>query len=107
MRDGRNTYDVVIASVYLAAVGMAVLLWTTGGASSAQESQGISELPAPSQAISEASTGNGQRTSQPVLQHRDPRYVICTGDTFELTFPFTPEFNQTVTVHPDGFITLS
>jgi polysaccharide export outer membrane protein len=38
---------------------------------------------------------------------RDPRYRICLGDAFEVTFPYTPEFNQTVTVQPDGFITLS
>jgi polysaccharide export outer membrane protein len=82
-------------------------LWTPDGVSSAQENQGISKPPTASQATVEATTVNGQRTSQPVLQHRDPRYVLCTGDTFELTFPFTPDFNQTVTIHPDGFITLS
>jgi polysaccharide export outer membrane protein len=42
-----------------------------------------------------------------VLQQRNPRYQLSKGDTFDLTFPFTPEFNQTVTVHPDGYITLT
>ena len=31
---------------------------------------------------------------------------INTADVLELSFPFTPEFNQTVTVQPDGYITL-
>jgi polysaccharide export outer membrane protein len=106
MKDASQTYDVKIARGCLVSIGITVLLWTVG-ASSAQESQGISKLSPASQVISEARTGNEQRTSQPVLQHRDPRYVLCTGDSFELTFPFTPDFNQTVTVHPDGFITLS
>ena len=34
------------------------------------------------------------------------RYRITPGDVLELTFPFVPELNQTVTVQPDGYITL-
>ena len=40
------------------------------------------------------------------LQRRNPRYRVENGDTITLAFAFTPEFNQTVTVQPDGFITL-
>jgi polysaccharide export outer membrane protein len=40
------------------------------------------------------------------LQQRNPRYQLQPGDTFDLSFEFSPEFNQTVTVQPDGFITL-
>jgi protein involved in polysaccharide export with SLBB domain len=43
---------------------------------------------------------------EPVFQERYPRYRLRTGDVMELTFPFTTEFNQTVTVQPDGFINL-
>jgi polysaccharide biosynthesis/export protein len=41
----------------------------------------------------------------PALSDRNqgPRYRIGAGDVLELTFPFTPEFNQTVAVQPDGF----
>ena len=41
----------------------------------------------------------------PALSDRNqgPRYRIGSGDVLELTFPFTPEFNQTVAVQPDGF----
>jgi polysaccharide export outer membrane protein len=34
------------------------------------------------------------------------RYRVTPGDVLELTFPFVSELNQTVTVQPDGYITL-
>jgi polysaccharide biosynthesis/export protein len=40
------------------------------------------------------------------LHKRNWRYRINPSDTLELTFQLTPEFNQTVTVQPDGYITL-
>jgi len=43
---------------------------------------------------------------EPSFQERYPRYRLRPGDVLELTFPFTSEFNQTVTVQPDGFISL-
>jgi len=42
----------------------------------------------------------------PQFQTRYPRYKIGSGDTFDVNFELSPEFNQTVTVQPDGFITL-
>src|SRR5687767_10365154 len=36
----------------------------------------------------------------------DPRYRLRSGDVLELNFPFVPTFTQTVTVQPDGYITL-
>jgi polysaccharide biosynthesis/export protein len=45
--------------------------------------------------------------SEPQLQVREPRYAIHAGDSFDVNFELSPEFNQTgVTVQPDGFITL-
>jgi polysaccharide biosynthesis/export protein len=43
---------------------------------------------------------------RPELHHRNPRYQLVKDDVLQLTFPLTPEFNQTLTVQPDGFITL-
>ena len=37
---------------------------------------------------------------------RTPRYRIQSSDVLELQFRFTPEFNQTLTVQPDGFVAL-
>jgi polysaccharide export outer membrane protein len=44
--------------------------------------------------------------SDPSLHKRNWRYRINPSDILELTFALTPEFNQTVTVQPDGYITL-
>ena len=41
------------------------------------------------------------------LQERNPRYELHKGDSVDLAFPFTPEFNQTVTIQPDGYMALS
>jgi len=41
------------------------------------------------------------------FQTRDPRYRVAASDTFDLTFPLSPEYNQlAVSVQPDGFVTL-
>src|SRR6201984_2912203 len=67
-----------------------------GGASSAS-APGLKDVGA---------KGGDERGQLPVLQHRNHRYQLHSADVLELSFPFTPEFNQTVTVQPDGFITL-
>jgi len=40
------------------------------------------------------------------FQTRNPRYQVEPGDSFDLLFELSPEFNQTVVVQPDGFVTL-
>jgi polysaccharide biosynthesis/export protein len=42
----------------------------------------------------------------PVLRERNARYQLRKGDSFDADFPLTPEFNQTLTIQPDGFVTL-
>jgi polysaccharide export outer membrane protein len=44
--------------------------------------------------------------SAPGLKERAPRYQLRRGDTFDLDFELSPEFNQTVAVQPDGYVTL-
>lgn len=34
------------------------------------------------------------------------RYRITPGDVLDVTFPFVPELNQTITVQPDGYVSL-
>lgn len=65
--------------------------------------------PAPASVVaSESATSDGGRlTAGPALQQRGARYQLCAGDVFDITFPFTPEFNQTVTIQPDGYIALT
>lgn len=77
-----------IASAILAAT----LLACGTGVASAQTSRTPAVVPASS--------------ANPSLQHRNPRYTLHSGDIFDLDFQFSPEFNQTVTVEPDGFVAL-
>jgi len=42
----------------------------------------------------------------PTLQHRNPRYSLQIGDELEINFPLTPEYDQTATIQPDGYINL-
>lgn len=44
--------------------------------------------------------------TRPALASRNPRYRVRKSDVLEVNFPFTPEFNQTVTVQPDGYLTM-
>ena len=54
------------------------------------------------QPASASSSGN-----EPQFQTRDARYKIQPGDSFDITFDLSPEFNQTgVSVQPDGFVSL-
>jgi polysaccharide biosynthesis/export protein len=43
---------------------------------------------------------------QPVLEKRAPRYQLGSSDELKISFPITPEFDQTVFIQPDGYITL-
>lgn len=45
-------------------------------------------------------------TVGPSFQQRYPRYKLEFGDQFDVSFELSPEFNQAVTVQPDGYITL-
>lgn len=42
----------------------------------------------------------------PGFAERDRRYRLQPTDSLELHYRYTPEFDQTVTVQPDGYITL-
>ena len=76
----------------------AVLMWTASGA--AQEAPAASPGSA-TQAPPSTATAN-----TPTFSERYPRYQLRAGDEFDLNFELTPELNQTITVQPDGYITL-
>lgn len=40
------------------------------------------------------------------LKTRGPRYLLQPGDIFETDYRYTPEYNQSVTVEPDGYASL-
>jgi len=60
----------------------------------------------PLAAKSDTSTASSAATAGPQFQTRFPRYELLPGDQFDVSFELSPEFNQTVSVQPDGFVTL-
>lgn len=49
-----------------------------------------------------------QRTQAPRLGTfgSEQRYLLQPGDVLDIQYRYTPEFNQTVTVQPDGYVSL-
>ena len=39
--------------------------------------------------------------------HQRQRYILHAGDVVSLNYRYTPEFNETVTIQPDGYVTLA
>jgi len=86
------------------AVGMVLMLLCAG--SWAQQPVQPQAGAVTTAAVSTPSTDT-TTSSSPQLQQRDQRYEIHAGDSFDISFELSPEFNQTgVVVQPDGFITL-
>ncbi len=67
---------------------------------------GAQSAPQPMAVSATATTSAMDTKSDAQFQTRNPRYNIRAADTFEVNFELSPEFNQVVTVQPDGFITL-
>jgi polysaccharide biosynthesis/export protein len=91
---------------HLSHLGFVLLLAALGGSGAVGQ---IALLPVSARSQSTArdnAGGTADHEQVPVLQHRNHRYQLHSADVLELSFPFTPEFNQTVTVQPDGYITL-
>ena len=104
------------SSLCLLAVFATVLRPPLFEAAFAQEpgpNRGVQEKPVSPESMPET---NGPATSQPervggtgnpVLgRERRPLYRLSKSDIAEISFAFAPEFDQTVTVQPDGFVTL-
>lgn len=53
-----------------------------------------------------ASSSQPASTTAPQFQQRTPRYHLAPSDQFDINFELSPELNQSVTVQPDGFVTL-
>ena len=50
--------------------------------------------------------GNSNSTSPALTGARRPLYRLCKSDVMAISFTFSPEFDQTVSVQPDGYIAL-
>jgi protein involved in polysaccharide export with SLBB domain len=58
-------------------------------------------------AAATAKSGIADGKASPALtEARRPLYRLCKSDVLDIVFTFSPEFNQTATVQPDGYIPL-
>jgi len=83
----------------IALIAVLALAWQSGAA---QKSTNTVASVDPA-ATATAKAGDAAPES---LRDRYPRYKLRLGDAFDIAFELSPEFNQTVTVQPDGYITL-
>jgi polysaccharide export outer membrane protein len=85
-----------IAIALVAAIGFAV-----GGAAHGQTAEPVGTTNA------SAADGAGISNKSPALTgERRPLYRLRKSDVVEIRFAFSPEFNQDITVLPDGFVSL-
>jgi len=89
---------------HLCWVALILILIATCTSNSAQAQQtGPAEVK--SSPVSDLRTSDGGST--PKLQERYPRYQVMPSDVLAVSFPLIPELQSvSVTVQPDGFITL-
>ena len=84
-------YSITAFTAIIVAMAIPTIAQSTGNQSEKQDSSQVSVAPA---------------HASPGLHERNPRYMVRKGDTFDLDFALSPEFNQTVAVQPDGYVTL-
>jgi len=84
-----------------------VILFVLASATMAPAQEPREQVPPASPPAAQDGGGTADNHGQTeILQHRNRRYQLHSADVLSLEFPFTPEFNQTVTIQPDGYITL-
>ena len=89
--------------------GLLLLVVTATAVCLAQGGSSVSTQPLASANAADTKTvaDNTSNTAvAPGFQQRYPRYKLEFGDQFDVSFELSPEFNQAVTVQPDGYITL-
>jgi polysaccharide export outer membrane protein len=79
------------------------LVILSGAPSLLGQTQTSADQPGETVDANHSTTNNGP---VPGFQERYPRYQLVPGDTMDLVFEFSPEFNQSVIVQPDGYISL-
>jgi polysaccharide biosynthesis/export protein len=84
-----------------AIIALAALIVTMVSPVAAQDTAALPDRATSSLPVSVASA-----RANPGLHERNPRYKVRKGDTFDLDFALSPEFNQTLAVQPDGYVTL-
>lgn len=96
-------------------IRLAVTLIAAAGAGCMMQPE-LMEAVAQSQGAAAAVEQTGQQTPEPseaggkrspaLTGERRPLYRLQKSDVVEIEFPFSPELDETVTVQPDGFVSL-
>jgi polysaccharide export outer membrane protein len=85
--------------------GAALLLAAAMGSAAAQEKPAFAVAQTTASDTPDVAA-DSRSSAQPVLAQRYPRYLLRPSDVLQLTFPITPEFDQTISIQPDGFVSL-
>jgi polysaccharide export outer membrane protein len=85
-------------------LSLAILLTAAPMGLWGQQSNTVAAVSAP---VSASTTGATHSSDdRPALQQRNPRYQVQRDDVLLISFPLSPELNQSVTIQPDGYVNL-
>src|SRR5947209_13247884 len=98
----------IAVALLLVGCGSAAFAQTQADAGAETRSRsGFTGAVAEAKAITAANPGGADGLGNPLLGgERHPLYRLNPSDVVEITFTVAPEFNQTLTVQPDGFVSL-
>ena len=85
--------------------GVLLLTVLLAGMSAAAQERATAAPNGPS-SDDQSTASSAARADRPLLEKRAPRYQVRSSDVLKISFPITPEFDQTVMIQPDGYITL-
>lgn len=84
-----------------------LLLTSEAGVFAQQKGATIREIsPSLEAQTNQAAEDNAKEAGRADARQPESRYRLRSGDSLEVSFPLTPEFNQLVIVQPDGYINL-
>jgi polysaccharide export outer membrane protein len=86
----------------LRACATTFLLAVSLGTAAGQETPSAADR----QTHAQPSSDDNHLVNRPIPARRYPRYLLRPSDVLQITFPISPEFDQTVAVQPDGFLSL-
>jgi|ERR1700693_316402 polysaccharide biosynthesis/export protein len=86
------------------ACAMLFLLAVSLGTAVAQETSPASGIQTSAREVSESE--QDRLAIRPLPAQRYPRYLLRPSDVLQITFPISPEFDQTVAIQPDGYVSL-
>lgn len=82
-------------------IAVLALAWQNAAAQKSTSTVASADPTAPATTNAKASDAG-----QDSFRDRYPRYKLRSGDAFDISFELSPEFNQSVSVQPDGYVTL-